>query len=300
MEPIDRVVLGDNQFFGINHMSQEKAQQQAERFRDIGAVTRIYEVAVEAGIRAVMLNSNERASGICEFFRTHRQRFADVAWYPSIPYPHKYANLVAEKGVLGAVKEVLWSDNGAVGVLGLISRGSIAVLGRDEIKVMQMLVDIEMRAFRGLAVRAIFLQNVVTDLILGLGLGTVLREYCDYVRRKYRVLPGLITQNMPRLLELLAAEEIGEVVVCTSFNKLGYLMSPDVESYIEAAQRNDPQRYQIMAMSTLASGALSAREGYGFIKSQQVQSVVFGASSETNIRESLRLITGGSGISSGV
>lgn len=27
MEKIDRIIFGDNQFFGINHMSEEKAQQ---------------------------------------------------------------------------------------------------------------------------------------------------------------------------------------------------------------------------------------------------------------------------------
>ena len=31
---MDRIIFGDNQFFGINHMSEEKAQAQAERFKD--------------------------------------------------------------------------------------------------------------------------------------------------------------------------------------------------------------------------------------------------------------------------
>jgi len=35
MSVIDKVVFGDNQFFGINHMSQDKAQQLAERFHNL-------------------------------------------------------------------------------------------------------------------------------------------------------------------------------------------------------------------------------------------------------------------------
>ena len=35
---VDRIIFGDNQFFGINHMSVEKAQSQAERFKDINAI----------------------------------------------------------------------------------------------------------------------------------------------------------------------------------------------------------------------------------------------------------------------
>ena len=30
---MDRVLFGDNQFFGINHMSEEKARAQAMRFQ---------------------------------------------------------------------------------------------------------------------------------------------------------------------------------------------------------------------------------------------------------------------------
>ena len=42
MGPIDQIVFGDNQFFGINHMSQDRAQQQAERFRDLSAITDVF------------------------------------------------------------------------------------------------------------------------------------------------------------------------------------------------------------------------------------------------------------------
>ena len=33
---MDRLLFGDNQFFGVNHMSEEKARAQAMRFQDIG------------------------------------------------------------------------------------------------------------------------------------------------------------------------------------------------------------------------------------------------------------------------
>jgi hypothetical protein len=45
-----------------------------------------------------------------------------------------------------------------------------------------------------------------------------------------------------------------------------------------------------MAMSTLASGAIPAKEAYDFINQQKLQSVVFGASSKRNIDETVGLI----------
>ena len=61
--PIDRIVFGDNQFFGINHMSQDKAQERAERFAKLDNIMAVYDHAIEAGIEGIMLNSNDRAGG---------------------------------------------------------------------------------------------------------------------------------------------------------------------------------------------------------------------------------------------
>ena len=38
---MDRLLFGDNQFFGVNHMSEEKARAQAMRFQDIQAVIEV-------------------------------------------------------------------------------------------------------------------------------------------------------------------------------------------------------------------------------------------------------------------
>ena len=290
MEKIDNIIFGDNQFFGINHMSQEKAQQLSEKFFDTNNIYRVYDIAFDCGIKAVMLNSNDRAKEICNHFRDNKSRYGTINWYPSIPYPHKYANLVAEKGIMPAINEVLFKDNSTVGVIGMMAKGSMAVLGKDAIKLMQMLIDVEMNIFKGLNVRAVFLQNIVTDLILGFGTRELFFEYCEYIRKKYNAIPGLITQNMPYLLNKLKEWDIKKVVICSSYNKIGYLMSPDVASYSEAALANNIEDYQLMAMSTLASGAISAKEAYEFINQQKIQSVVFGASSKQHIEETLQFI----------
>lgn len=290
MEKIDKIIFGDNQFFGINHMSQEKAQQLSEKFFDINNIYKVYDIAFECGINAVMLNSNDRAREICNYFRNNKNKYGSINWYPSIPYPHKYANMIAEKGIFPAINEVLFKDNSALGVLGMMAKGGKAVLGKDAIKIMQMLIDVEMKIFKGLNVKVVFLQNIITDLMLGYGIKEIFAEYCEYIRNSYRATPGLITQNMPYLLSKLKEWGIKNVVICSSYNKIGYLMSPNVSSYTEASNTNNPEDYQLMAMSTLASGAIPAKEAYDFINRQNIQSVVFGASSKKHIEETVQLI----------
>jgi hypothetical protein len=290
METIDKIIFGDNQFFGINHMSQEKARQLAEQFHDINNIFKVYDFAYKAGLKAYMLNSNDKAKYICDFFRDNRGKYPDITWYPSIPYPHKYANMVAEKGIMQTINEVLIADNSAASIIKLLAKGGSAILGKNVVKLMQLLVDMEMKVFKDMQIKVIFLQNIITDLLLGYQLKDIFGEYCIYIKRKYNALPGLITQNLPFLLASLKEWNIRDVVVCTSFNKIGYLMSPDINSYELSASNNDTTAYQILAMSTLASGAIAPRDAYNYINRQNIQAVVFGASTKSHIEETIKLI----------
>lgn len=290
MERIDKIVFGDNQFFGINHRSQEKAEELLKRFSSIDNIFEVYDNAFDCGIKAVMLNSNEKAAAITERFRSNPSKYGDIAWYPSIPYPHKYAGMVNELGIFPAINEVLFKDNTAMGVLGMVFKGGSAVFTKDAMKLMEMLIDVEFKMFKGLNVKVLFLQNVISDLILGYGIKEVFEHYCDYVRKKYGVLPGFITLNLPYLKAKLEEWGIDQVVICSSINKAGFNMFPSKEEYEKVLVANNPSKYQIMGMSTLASGSISPKDSFEYVNGLNIQSVVFGASSKAHIASTVDLI----------
>lgn len=287
--PIDRIVFGDNQFFGINHMSQDKAQERAERFAKLDNIMAVYDHAIDAGVEGIMLNSNDRAKGICDRFRADKAKYGHLKWYPSIPYPHKYAAMVNDKGMVGAAQEMLFAK-GAKSALGKMVSGGMAVATLDAVKLMKMLVDQEMEIYHDLDIRVVFLQNIIVDLMLGYDVAEPFVAYCEHIRKKYGAYPGLITQNLPFLRRKLIEWGIEDVVICASINKIGYLMSPGVEEYEAVLAENDGAKYPVMAMSTLASGAVPPVEAYDYINKLNVQSVVFGASSPGNIKQTVSLI----------
>lgn len=290
MERIDKIVFGDNQFFGINHRSQDKSEELAKKFSDIKNIFEVYDNAVDCGVKAVMLNSNDRAIEITEYFRQHKDKYGHLTWYPSIPYPHKYANMVAEKGIFPTINEVLFKGNSTGGVLGMIGKGATAVFTKDLMRMMEMLIDAEYRMFRGLDVKVLFLQNVITDLVLGYDIKEVFQRYCDFIRKKYNVLPGFITLNMPYLKNKLQEWGIEEVVICSSINAAGFNMYPSKEEYERVVAENDPTKYQLMAMNVLASGSITPEQSFEYINKQNIQSVVFGASSKGHIKSSVEMI----------
>ncbi|MCJ7609786.1 hypothetical protein MUP00_08995 [Candidatus Bathyarchaeota archaeon] len=285
---MDKIIFGDNQFFGINHMSEEKAQAQAERFKDTKAIVRVIDAAYECGIHAFMFNTHDRVAEICDHFRANPAKYSDLRLYPSMPYAHKYANAVNEKGIIGALNAFLFSGRTAGQALTTLLRGGRSIINQDMTEVMKLLVDAEMRMFRGLNVRAVFLQNIVTDLLLGLRAKPIFISFASHVQSTYGVDPAFNTMNMPRLVEFLLECGIENPIICSSINKAGYLMHPDRGSY-EATIRTKP--FRPLAMSILASGAISPDEAVAYVAGLgNIKSVVFGASSPTHILETKRLI----------
>jgi hypothetical protein len=285
---MDRIILDDNQFFGINHMSEDKAQAQAERFRDVQAIIEVVDTAYDCGIRAFMFNTHDKVAEICDHFRAHPERYADLRLYPSMPYAHKYANVVAEKGIFGALNEFVFTDTSMKQAVGTILRGGKTVFTQDMMEVMRLLVDVEMKMFRGLNVRVVFLQNIVTDILLGMGVKECFVEFAAHVEKKYNVEVGFNTMNMPKLVDFLLDCGLENPIVCSSINKIGYLMSPDMAAYEEAM---NSRTFRPMAMSIMASGAVPPREAIEYVAGQKnIRSIVFGASSRKNIEETKRII----------
>lgn len=281
---MDHVLFGDNQFFGVNHMSEEKARAQAIRFQHLPAVLATLDDAYREGIRTFVCTTHDRVGEICDHFRANRTEYPDYVFYPCMPYAHKYANAVTEFGIVEALRKFL-PDNGAVKSM---FKGGVAIASKDVEPLMQLLVDAEMKMFAGMSTPIIFIQNVVTDLLLGLGMDEVFRLFSDHVRLKYSAEPGFITMNLPRLLDALDGQGIENPIVCANFNKIGFRMCGGVELYEKTVRE---RQCRLIAMSVLASGAISPREAIEYVCGQpQIQSIVFGASSRANIQQTKSLI----------
>jgi hypothetical protein len=281
---MDRVLFGDNQFFGVNHMSEERARAQAIRFQDNAAIIDVLDVAYAAGVRTFMCTTHERMRAICDHFRAHAAKYPDYQFYPCMPYAHKYANAATEHGVVGAVRSFLPKDN----PFGALVSGGVSLARKDIEGLAQLLIDAEMKMFSGLKTPVVFLQNVATDFLLGLGFNEALRIFAECVRERYGAEPGFITMNAPRLLQTLEQLGIPDPIICANINKIGFRMCGGMRAYDELMASG---RCRLIAMSVLASGALPAREALEYVCERPgIQSIVFGASSRQNIVQTKQLI----------
>lgn len=281
---LDRLLFGDNQFFGVNHMSEERARAQAMRFQDFSAMMQVLDDAQDAGIHTFMCTTHERISEVTARVRSDPERYGAFAFFPCMPYAHKYANAMTELGPLGALKSFLPADQSLVG---LALQGGAAVARKDVEALIRMLVDAEMTMFEGVSTPVVFLQNVVVDLLLGLGFDDAFTMFADHVRSRYGSEPGFITMNLPRLLDTLERVGVRNPIVCSNLNKLGFRMSGGVDEYERVLAERE---FRAVAMSVYASGAIPPYEAFEWIVAHpRIESVVFGASSAAHIRGTVRV-----------
>lgn len=280
---MEKVILGDNQFFAVNHVSDEKARAQSIRFKEDKSIIEVIDQAIDLGINTFMCTTHDRMANICDHLRAHPDRYAHFNIYPCMPYAHKYANAVTELGILGTIKQYVPGN-----LLVTFARGGYSFISKDFIGLMQLLIDTEMKMFQGLRTPVIFLQNVLIDLILGLKMHEVFKAYEAYIRKKYKAEPGYITMNMPYLLDTLNGLGIENPIICTSINKIGFRMSGGQERY---ERYMNEKQVRIIAMQVLAAGALQPQEAIEYLgRFTGIESVLFGASSRSHIHETKKLI----------
>lgn len=275
---MDRLLFGDNQFFGVNHMSEEKARAQALRFQDISAVMDVLDTAYDEGIHTFMCTTHDRIALVCDIVRSDPEKYKHFKFFPCMPYAHKYANAVTEHGIMGSMKRFLPDE----GLVNAALRGGKAIAKKDMRAAATLLIDAEMKMFAGLSTPVIFLQNVIVDFLMGLGYKDAFRVFADHVRERYQAEPGFITMNMPALADVLEEVGVERPIVCANINKIGFRMCGGMDAYDEVLRSG---RIRAVAMSIFASGAIPPKEAIQWVCEQpNIESIVFGASSRGNIR----------------
>ena len=281
---MDRILFGDNQFFAVNHLSDERSRAQAVRFKDNSAIIDVLDTAMDLGINTFMCTTHDRIAAVCEHMRQNPEKYKDFKFHPCMPYAHKYANAVTELGILGTLKAYIPGN-----ILAVASKAGIAYMKKDYPSLMELLVDAEMKMFKGMNTPVIFLQNVIVDLLLGLGMDEIIKHYADYIKKEYNAEPGFITMNLPGMVDLCERLDIKNPIICSSINKIGFRMSNSIVEYEEYL--NSDREFRPIAMQVLAAGALKPEEAIAYVcRFAKIESILFGASSRGHIQQTKELI----------
>lgn len=280
------IILGHNQFFGISHLSTQRAAEREQAFRNVDRILSIVRCARDHGANGLMLSTHERASAVADGMRSDKDLRQGMEVHVLLPYMAKYVRAANTKGMLGMLSDILsqstWSSRVRLG----LTSGK-ALMGGDHFEKLKALIDIEMLPFRDLNVRSVYLHNALTDLAAGLGMMEVLKFFCDYIKERYNAQPSFCTLSYSLLVRRLTQWSI-EAPLMAPFNPKGFQMNPSREACeTDLALSSFP----VVAMSPLAAGSVTPQSAARYLADlDHVRSVVVGASNEAHVAETFPLL----------
>jgi hypothetical protein len=288
------LLVGDNPFLGISHLSQERAIARGKNLTDPAYAADLVKTALENGADGFMFSVSNVALSILRKIHSENKS-NNMQLYAIAPYVFEFVRMaVTEGGIPGLAKkvgrEVIISAN-----FRAIFQGTRGVIANDPASLLKAYLLFEESRIRSAAgknafLKSIFLHEVVTDVAVSLKMEWLFRAHIEAMESR-GIKPGFHTHALPYLINRLNEWKIdpGKLAITTQFNSLGFGMCPSREE-CEEALKSIPET-EVIAYGILASGYLKIPEAARYVTSlPRIKGVAIGVSKENQALESFKVM----------
>jgi len=275
------ILLGDNQFFGVDNLSQERAKQRSDLFSKYENIVEMMDFVSNLGVKGFVVTTHPELKDIIRYMKKNSDLLKKFEFYPIFPHAQRYVSLSSEKGMFKAINEII-SGGSTQQKLKIIFKGSVGFLKKDFKKLLQTVIDAELMTFNDVKKKSVFLHDGLTDLAVGLDMKELIQTFSSYVKDKYDLEVGLVTKNFPKIIETFEKWNLKPPTIMTSFNPIGYQMNPTKEE----CEKN-LGKTRVFAINSLAGGYLRPQESFKYISKLDIDSVVIGMSSKKHAIETI-------------
>jgi hypothetical protein len=259
------LLLGDNAFTGVSHLSQGKARMES-REATLENIVKVIEASVDSGATGFTFSTHPKNLELLTYLHDSRRDLLEkLNYYPLTPYVHPFLKRMGDEGpsallrtaFLGAFKE-------RSSLMQLVS----AVLSMDTAKLVGVVLESDVSPFLQMIprnqLRAVFLHELVTEMVIAFRMESLVKGLDVHMKKRTGASFGLETRNLGQLHDFVRENHYVPEFVMTPINGLGYQMAPDKET-AEIAVVGLGQSSKIIAMNILASGALAFQEALAYI-----------------------------------
>ncbi len=286
------LLIGDNPFHGISHLSQERARTRSAAGESASDKADVVMAAVEAGADGFMFSVNDLTLSILKEIRK-RGDIGKLQLFAIVPYGFEYVRIAAQAGMPGLAKRFT-KQLALSGSVGVAMDGLISLIRMSPKSLVKTYLGYELSRIKSSTngkahLKSIMLAEIVTDMGLALNLEWLFKEFVKYVSSKGAI-PGFNSRNLPLLVKRFSdwQIDIGGTLLATPFNKAGFQMNPSrQECETTLAQLPNPV---VLAISVLAAGYFKPSEAADYVANLgNLKGVVAGASTGQQAREFFQL-----------
>ena len=231
IEPL--LLVGDNPFLNISHLSQSKARERVDDPGDPVFAAHLLRLALENGANGFTFSMCDSNLSILDNLDLNGLD-GGLGLYPVLPYAFEYVQKSTQRGGFsGLVKKLGWDMVKSGNVESLFYGLSTSLTGNPE-SLLKAYLGYELSRLdshlsKKVRLESVLLHQLVTDLGLALDLEWLFKMYVTFLSRK-KITPGFNTGNFPYLVRKFAEWKIdlNNVAILTPFNKVGFQMTPSI------------------------------------------------------------------------
>lgn len=287
------LLVGDNPFQGISHLSQERARSRGEAaVSSVDNATDVILASLKNGANGFAFSVSERTLSILQTLR-ERKSIDQVNLYPMVPYAFEYVRVATQTGTPGLVKrlakQVMMSGDVKAILEGLWSVVRMNPEGFIRTYVAYELSRIRSSAGKQVELVSVLLNEVIADMGLALGFDWLFKSFIHYLSER-RITPGFNTRNFPYLVKRFGewGIQLDETLIVTPFNKAGFQMNPSREKCEETLDNMSSPI--VVAISVLAAGYYKPYMAVDYLASLgNLKGLIVGVSNEQQASETFRL-----------
>jgi hypothetical protein len=283
---VSELLLGDNPFIGVSHLSQEKAREE-RRYSFVENNARVVEAAAEGGATGFTFTAHPTNLELLNYLRTHNEALVkSMNYYILVPHAQSYVARANIEGTPGLIRSTLRSAP----FLDLLA----TALSLKPERAAQLLIMKEIAPYLEILpqekVRAVLLHEVITEVVIAFGLAKVI-EHLNRWAEGLGVGFGLETRNFSHLSDRIREWNLCPSYIMTPVNSIGYQMAANKQA-VEANMIGLAAETKLIAMNILASGTVGLDEAIEYIRKYKdaIYGVTSASTKPTRIRENFRML----------
>lgn len=290
------LLVGDNPFHGISHLSQEHARIRGNAMTYPEYAADLVMTSLENGADGFMFSVSEMTLSILRIIH-ETGGGKRPGLYAIVPYAFEYVRLATQIGTPGLAKkfakQIVVSGN-----VRAIATGLKGVIRTDPMALLKTYLIYEISRIKSSSagkqanLGSVLLHEIITDMALALNLDWLFKSYVNFML-DLGIKPGFNTRNFAYLVNKFREWRIGfrDVIIVTPFNRVGFQMNPS-KTECEKALASLAET-SVIAISILAAGYVKPLEAIKYIASlPNIKGVAVGVSKEQHARETFKLLKG--------
>jgi hypothetical protein len=288
------LLIGDNPFHGISHLSQERSRIRGDDSTFAKQAANLVMLSHSNGADGFMFSVSDVTLSILRKIDESGKNLS-LDLYPIVPYMYEYVRLANQLGGIPGLarkfgRELIASRNSRAILYGLdaVARADITSLTKAYLA--YEISRTKSSAGKHANVRSMLLHQAITDMALALNMDWWFEAYVEFMLKR-GITPGFNTGNFVHLVSKFKEWDLdlNRIVIAAPFNKAGFQMNP---SRAECEKMlSDIKKSFVIAISIFAAGYLSPPEAIDYIATlPNLRGIAVGVSKEKHACETFRFL----------